>query len=70
MVEGAVVRDQFDSRKRIDQVTRIEPLDPLDVPARLESLALLRDGWMDGQGLSVAVRSGLAVQGLDRGLAG
>lgn len=50
MVEGAVVRDQSDSRKRIEQVTRIEPLDPLDVPARLESLALLRDGWMDGQG--------------------
>lgn len=50
MVEGAVVRDQSDNRKRIEQVTRIEPLDPLDVPARLESLALLRDGWLDGQG--------------------
>ncbi len=51
MVEGAVVRDQTDSRKRIEQVTRIESLDPLDIPARLESLALLRDGWMDGQGV-------------------
>ncbi|MDL5032703.1 hypothetical protein QRD43_12380 [Pelomonas sp. APW6] len=59
MVEGAVVRDQSDSRKRIEQVTRIEPLDALDVPARLESLALLRDGWMDGQGLRPSP-SGLA----------
>jgi hypothetical protein len=50
MVEGAVVRDHLDNRKRIEQVTRIEPLDPLDVPARLESLGLLRDGWLDGTG--------------------
>jgi hypothetical protein len=51
MVEGAVVRDQSDNRKRIEQVTRIEPLDPLDVPARLEALSLLREGWMDGDGV-------------------
>lgn len=51
MVEGAVVRDHQDNRKRIEQVTRIEPLDPLDVPARLESLGLLRDGWLNGAGL-------------------
>lgn len=51
MVEGAVVRDQSDNRKRIEQVTRIEPLDALDVPARLEGLALLRDGWLDGEGV-------------------
>ena len=50
MVEGAVVRDQTDNRKRIEQVTRIEPLDALDVPARLEALSGLRDGWMDGEG--------------------
>lgn len=59
MVEGAVVRDQSDNRKRIEQVTRIESLDPLDVPARLESLALLRDGWMDGMGVRLSP-SGLA----------
>jgi hypothetical protein len=59
MVEGAVVRDQADNRKRIEQVTRIEPLDPLDVPARLESLGLLRDGWLDGKGTRLSA-SGLA----------
>lgn len=51
MVEGAVVRDQSDNRKRIEEVSRIEPLDALDVPARLEGLGLLRDGWMDGEGV-------------------
>lgn len=51
MVEGAVVRDQSDTRKRIEQVTRIEPLDALDVPARLEGLGFLRDGWLDGEGV-------------------
>jgi hypothetical protein len=51
MVEGAVVRDQSDNRKRIEQVTRIEALDALDVPARLEGLGLLRDGWLDGEGV-------------------
>jgi hypothetical protein len=59
MVEGAVVRDHLDNRKRIEQVTRIEPLDPLDVPARLESIALLRDGWLDGEGIRPAA-AGLA----------
>ncbi|MBV7427023.1 MULTISPECIES: hypothetical protein [unclassified Acidovorax] len=54
MVEGAVVRDHLDNRKRIEQVTRIEPLDPLDVPARLESIGLLRDGWLDGDGVRPA----------------
>jgi hypothetical protein len=51
MVEGAVVRDQLDARRRIEQVTRIEQLDPLDVPARLEGIGVLRDGWMDGEGV-------------------
>ena len=50
IVEGAVVRDQLDNRKRIEQVSRIEPLDPLDVPARLEAISLLHDGWLDGDG--------------------
>lgn len=54
MVEGAVVRDQSDTRKRIEQVTRIEPLDPLDVPARIEALALLPDGWFDGKGVRLS----------------
>lgn len=59
IVEGAVVRDQLDNRKRIEQVSRIEPLDPLDVPARLEAISLLRDGWLDGEGVRLSA-DGLA----------
>lgn len=28
------------------------PLDPLDVPSRLDALRLLRDGWLDGVGVA------------------
>lgn len=50
MVECTVVRDQSDSPRSLENITRIEPLDPLDVPARLEALSLLSDGWLDGAG--------------------
>lgn len=50
--------DPSDSRQCSDEAARSEPLassgGPRDVPARLESLALLRDGWMNGQGLRPA----------------
>lgn len=52
LAECIVVRDQSDTPKSIEGISRIEPLDPLDVPARLEALALLRDGWMDGESLA------------------
>ena len=51
-IDGATVRDQSDTLRSIEQVTRIEALDPLDVPARLEALSQLREGWMDGVGLT------------------
>lgn len=51
LVECVVVRDQLDNPKAIESITRIEPLDALDVPARLETLGQLRDGWFDGEGL-------------------
>lgn len=28
------------------------PLDPLDVPSRLDALRTLRDGWLDGKGVA------------------
>ncbi len=34
----------------IDSVEHVTLLDPLDVPARLDELRMLRDGWLDGQG--------------------
>lgn len=54
LVRCIVVRDQSDTAKSIESVTHIEVLDPLDVTARLEQISLLRDGWLDGDGLAPA----------------
>lgn len=35
-----------------DSVEHVELLDPLDVSARLEELALLQNGWLEGEGLA------------------
>ena len=45
--------------KNVEPIERIEPPAPLDIPARLACLALLRDGWMDGQGVRLPA-SGVA----------
>lgn len=52
LADCVVVRDQKDLIRSIENVSRIEPLDPLDVPARLEALFLLTDGWLDGEGIA------------------
>jgi hypothetical protein len=47
----------YDRRGRIQAVVAIEHLtllDPLDIDARLEELALLKDGWLEGKGVSLA----------------
>lgn len=44
--------DANDRPKGLVEVLQVEALDPLDVPARLEELKNLRDGWMDGTGLA------------------
>lgn len=36
--------------KVIESVERVSLLDELDVPARLDELRLLKDGWLDGRG--------------------
>lgn len=44
---------------RLDSVEHISLLDPLDVPARLDEIALLKDGWLEGTGLT-PTKQGLA----------
>lgn len=44
---------RYDRRDRLSGVETIEqavPLDPLDVPARLDELRHMQDGWLDGGG--------------------
>lgn len=54
LVKGIAVFDQSDRTKKIEQTTHIELLDANDVPARLEELSLLKDGWLDGKGQPAA----------------
>lgn len=51
LIDAIVVRDQFDQPKNIENISRVEFLDPLDITARIEELSLLRDGWLDGDGV-------------------
>jgi hypothetical protein len=50
-IEGVARYDRHPKRlKVIESVERVTILDELDVPARIDDLRLLKDGWMDGRG--------------------
>lgn len=49
-LQGVVRKDRQDRLRSIESVEHITSLDPLDVECRLEELAELRDGWLDGKG--------------------
>lgn len=49
-LQGVVKKNRQDQMKSIESVEHVSPLDPLDVSARMEELAELRDGWLDGKG--------------------
>ncbi|MSR59336.1 MAG: hypothetical protein EXS05_17120 [Planctomycetaceae bacterium] len=44
--------DRRDRLLKIESVEHISILDPLDVPARMDELKLLKDGWLDGKGVA------------------
>jgi hypothetical protein len=47
--------DRSQQLQRIDEVTAIELLDPLDPRVQLEKLKDLQDGWLDGQGVALSL---------------
>ena len=51
-VQCLAVFDSTENIKCIDEIKHIEVLDPLDIIARVEEISLLKDGWMDGEGIS------------------
>jgi hypothetical protein len=53
MIQGVAKKDRFDNFKSFESVEHITPLDPLDVEIRLEKLAELADGWLDGKGFAL-----------------
>lgn len=49
LVKGIGTFNAFDKLMRIDSIEDAMSLDPLDVPARLEELTQLPQGWLDGE---------------------
>jgi hypothetical protein len=45
-------RDQVNNSSQTPEIEPTTLLDPLDVPARLEELKALRNGWLDGRGIA------------------
>lgn len=52
LVEGTGKRDRNRVLRGLESVEHISLLDPLDIDARLDELASLRDGWYDGRGMA------------------
>jgi hypothetical protein len=52
LIQGVGRYDRLERLERIDTVEHSAILDPLDIPARLEELKALRDGWLDGRGIA------------------
>ena len=53
MIRGIGRYDSDQRVSKIEQIDDVTPLDPLDVPARLDELRVLRDGWLDGKGVAL-----------------
>ena len=66
LLQCVVVKDRSDRIKSIESVEHVAPLDPLDVAIRVQELATLPDGWMDGAGRSL---SGEGLSWLERSFA-
>lgn len=52
LVQMTVTYDREDRLQHVDSVKNVEPLDILDVDARLDEFRNLRDGWLDGDGMA------------------
>jgi hypothetical protein len=52
-IKGVIERDRADRPRRFESVEHVSPLDPLDIETRLEELAQLQKGWLDGKGCAL-----------------
>lgn len=53
-VNGWVRRDRSGRMRSFESIDRVSVVDPLDIELRLEQLALLPDGWLDGKGKALS----------------
>jgi hypothetical protein len=56
-VKGVIGRDRSNRLKAFSEIEEVTLLDPLDVETRLEELAELKDGWLDGHGKALDAES-------------
>ncbi len=49
-IQGVIRRDRADRPKSFEAIEHVSALDPLDVETRLEELAKLKAGWLEGKG--------------------
>ena len=49
-VKGVIQRDRADRPRVFESVEHITQLDPLDIETRIEDLAQIQPGWLDGKG--------------------
>jgi hypothetical protein len=54
LVQGIVRKDQNNHLKCFESIEHVTQLDPLDITLRLDELAKLADGWLDGKGRAAA----------------
>lgn len=55
LVQGVVKKDRANHLKSFENIEHVTPLDPLDVALRLDELAELKDGWLDGDGVAPSI---------------
>jgi hypothetical protein len=52
LLQGVIKKDRQNRLHSFESVEHISPLDPLDVTLRLDEIADLKDGWLDGKGIA------------------
>ena len=50
LIQGIVQRDRTDRIKGFESIEHVTSLDPLDTTLRLNQVAMLEDGWLNGKG--------------------
>jgi hypothetical protein len=53
LIQGIVQLDRKDKLKGFESIEHVTLLDPLDATLRLEQIADLKDGWLDGKGIAL-----------------
>ena len=54
LIQGIVRKDRENHLNTFESIEHVTPLDPLDIKLRLDELAKLADGWLDGKGRAAA----------------